>query len=260
MKRCFFCLLLTLITLLIIHGCNQTGQRMHLNSNARISDSGPQDTVDNGWWESEAREMVERQIESRGISDKKLIGVMQHTPRHRFVPEQYRREAYSDYPLRIGYGQTISQPFIVAAMTHYLDLSGDEKVLEIGTGSGYQAAILSELAREVYTIEIVKPLADTAKKRLQRMGYKNVHVKHGDGYKGWPGQAPFDRIILTAAPEEIPQALVEQLKNGGKLILPEGGDVQVLKLLTKTRKGKIKERIITSVRFVPMVHPNDTIK
>lgn len=208
-------------------------------------------------WQEKANQMVREQIEKRGIDDESLLQVMRNTPRHRFVPAKHRDLAYTDRPLPIGYDQTISQPYVVALMTDLLDLDGDEQVLEIGTGSGYQAAILGVLADQVYTIEIIGDLADTARNRLQRMGYENVHVRHGDGYKGWPDQAPFDRIMVTAAPETIPEALKEQLKKGGRMVLPVGDYSQELKVVEKSEKGEIREREISKVRFVPMVRPQD---
>lgn len=213
-----------------------------------------------GWWKSEAKEMVRKQIEARGIKDERLLEVMENTPRHKFVPGRYRKSAYDDSPLPIGEGQTISQPYIVALMTTSLDIQGSEKVLEIGTGSGYQAAILAQLTKEVYTIEVIEELANMAEGRLKKMGYENVHVKWGDGYQGWPDKAPFDRIIVTAAPEKIPQALVEQLKPGGKMVLPVGDTFQLLKVVSKTADGKIKKNTITGVRFVPMIHPDKPIQ
>ena len=176
---------------------------------------------------------------------------MRKVPRHEFVRERDRKYAYEDHPLEIGEGQTISQPYIVALMTELLGLKGGEKVLEIGTGSGYQAAILAEIAKEVYTIEIIKPLADNARKTLERLGYRNIAVKWGDGYQGWKEHAPFEGIIVTAAPDHIPQPLVDQLKVGGKLVIPVGSMFQELKLITKTDKG-IVERSVIPVRFVPM--------
>lgn len=211
------------------------------------------------WWKKAAEKMVKEQIAKRGIQDKALLEVMRNTPRHLFVPLRYRRSAYQDRPLPIGEDQTISQPYIVAMMTDLINLSGDEKVLEIGTGSGYQAAILAQLAGQVYTIEIVKKLADSAGVRLTRIGYENIHTLWGDGYKGWPEHALFDRIIVTAAPEKVPPRLVEQLKPGGKMVLPVGKYFQKLKVITKTPSGKIKEKNITGVRFVPMIHPDKPI-
>ena len=198
--------------------------------------------------------MVVHQIHARGIRDSLVLRTMRETPRHLFVPEYLERNAYIDRPLPIGEEQTISQPYIVALMTELLRLTGKEKVLEIGTGSGYQAAVLSPLVKEVYTIEIVESLAESAKERLINLGYDNVIVKWGDGYKGWPEHAPFDCVIVTAAPEYIPKALVEQLKIGGRLVIPVGSFYQELKVITKAKDG-IKEESIIPVRFVPMVHP-----
>ena len=210
------------------------------------------------WWQEEAGKMVVHQIHARGIRDSLVLRTMRETPRHLFVPEYLERNAYIDRPLPIGEEQTISQPYIVALMTELLHLTGDEKVLEIGTGSGYQAAILSPLVKEVYTIEIVESLAESAKERLINLGYDNVIVKWGDGYKGWPEHAPFDCVIVTAAPEYIPKALVEQLKVGGRLVIPVGSFYQELKVITKEKDG-IKEESIIPVRFVPMVHPEKPI-
>lgn len=201
---------------------------------------------------AERRErMVESQIEARGVKDKLVLDSMRKVPRHLFVAEGLRDVAYTDGPLPIGEDQTISQPYIVALMTELLGLKGGEKVLEIGTGSGYQAAILAEIAKEVYTIEIICPLAETAKKRLKGMGYKNITVKCADGYQGWEEHAPFDGVIVTAAPDHIPQPLVDQLKIGGKLVIPVGDFFQELVVVTKTEKG-IKEETNIPVRFVPM--------
>ncbi len=207
-------------------------------------------------WKADAAAMVRTQIQSRDVSDPAVLEVMRTTPRHLFVPPAWRIHAYQDHALPIGERQTISQPYIVGLMTDQLELTGKEKVLEIGTGSGYQAAILSKLAREVYTIEIIEVLADSSAARLKALGYENVTVRWGDGYKGWPEHAPFDRIIVTAAPPEIPQALVEQLRPGGIMVLPVGDYYQELKTLRKTESGKIKQQTIIPVRFVPMVHPD----
>jgi protein-L-isoaspartate(D-aspartate) O-methyltransferase len=206
-------------------------------------------------WKDEAKKMVTRQLISRGIADQNVLRVMQNTPRHLFVPENIRQEAYRDGPLPIGEGQTISQPFIVAIMTELLKLKGHEKVLEIGTGSGYQAAVLAQLVDTCYTIELVEPLAKQASTLLKQLGYTNVIAKCGDGYKGWPEHAPFDRIIVTAAPVEIPEALVDQLKPDGIMVLPVGKYYQDLIVITKTKKG-IKRESIIPVRFVPMVNPD----
>lgn len=198
--------------------------------------------------------MVERQIKARGVSDEKVLQAMTTVKRHLFVPESLREDAYRDTPLPIGYEQTISQPYIVAFMTEVLELNEADRVLEIGTGSGYQAAVLAEIVSEVYTIELIEGLANPAAKRLQEVGYKNVTVKCGDGYKGWPRYAPYDAIIVTAAPPEIPQTLIDQLKIGGKMVLPVGVFFQELYLIEKTKDGTVKKELIP-VRFVPMVHP-----
>lgn len=195
--------------------------------------------------------MVVEQIASRGVSDPRVLAAMRKVPRHEFVPEEYRDLAYRDTPLPIGYGQTISQPYIVAYMTEQLHIGKEDTVLEIGTGSGYQAAVLAELASEVYTIEIIPELAERAKKTLRRLGYNNVHVRIGDGYKGWPEHAPFDAIILTAAPPRVPQPLIDQLKEGGRLIAPVGEDYQELVLIRKENGEILRENLIP-VRFVPM--------
>ena len=195
--------------------------------------------------------MVETQIKVRGVKDPRVLSALLKVERHRFVPEEYLNSAYSDQPLPIGEGQTISQPYIVALMTELLELKGNEKVLEIGTGSGYQAAILAELAKEVYTIEIIESLASTAKIRLLELGYQNVKVKYGDGYLGWPEAAPFDAIIITAAPDHIPKPLRDQLKEGGRMVVPVGTYTQELKKIVK-RSGKIETTGIISVIFVPM--------
>ena len=199
-----------------------------------------------------ARErMVSQQIEGRGVSDKLVLKAMRKVPRHEFVPRDIKPYAYLDDPQPIGEEQTISQPYIVALMTELLGLKGGEKVLEIGTGSGYQAAVLAEIAAEVYTIEIIESLAKNAEATLKRMGYKNVTVEWGDGYKGWEEHAPFDHVIVTAAPDHIPQPLVDQLKIGGRMVIPVGDYYQELKLLTKTMDG-VEEQNIIPVRFVPM--------
>ena len=201
--------------------------------------------------------MVRDQIVSRGIQNEAVLNAMRVTPRHSFVPPDVWSLAYEDHPVPIGYGQTISQPYIVAFMTEMLDVRKEHRVLEIGTGSGYQAAILSVLAKEVYTVEIVAQLAASATDTLKRLGYKNVFVRQGDGYHGWPQKAPFDRIILTAAPPELPQIIVNQLKPGGKLLAPVGRTVldQQITLVEKAADGKITTRSVLPVRFVPMVKP-----
>ena len=195
--------------------------------------------------------MLETQIKARGVKDPRVLSALLKVERHRFVPEEYLNSAYSDQPLPIGEGQTISQPYIVALMTELLELKGDEKVLEIGTGSGYQAAILAELAKEVYTIEIIESLASRANNRLLELGYRNVKVKSGDGYLGWPEAAPFDAIIVTAAPDHIPKPLMDQLKEGGRMVVPVGTYTQELKKIVK-RSGKIEPIDVAPVIFVPM--------
>ena len=207
-------------------------------------------------WKEKAEQMVNTQIAARGVSDFAVLRVMKNTPRHLFVPNEVSHLAYDDHPLPIGYNQTISQPYIVGLMTGLLELSGDEVVLEIGTGSGYQAAILSQLVSECFSIEVVEELAKSSKKTLSDLGYNNVTVKWGDGYQGWPEKAPFDAIIVTAAPEEIPEKLIEQLKTGGYMVIPVGKYYQELLLITKKETGFKKKQIIP-VRFVPMIHPGE---
>jgi len=195
--------------------------------------------------------MVETQIKRRGVKDENVLRAMRKVPRHLFVPEDQRDQAYNDYPLKIGHGQTISQPYIVALMTELLQIGPEDRILEIGTGSGYQAAILAELAAEVYTVEIVQPLAQSAEKLLDELGYDNIKVRAGDGFFGWPEAAPFDGVMLTAAPVRVPQPLLEQLKDGGRLVVPEGKFYQDLVVYEKV-DGQIKRREVIPVRFVPM--------
>jgi len=199
--------------------------------------------------------MIKNQLQSRGIRDDAVLEVMRSVERHNFVPENYRDRAYSDGPLPIGHGQTISQPYIVAFMTEQLQVSSQHKILEIGTGSGYQAAILGELAKHVFTIEIIPELAEGAKNILNHLSYKNITVRAGDGYKGWPEEAPFERIMVTAAPTEVPQTLVDQLAPGGRMILPVGAQflVQYLWVIEKDDQGTVTKEKILPVRFVPMV-------
>ena len=197
--------------------------------------------------------MVRNQLVAGGIRNPEVLQAMTDVPRHEFVPSALRPYAYADGPLPIGHGQTISQPFIVAYMTQALELTKQESVLEVGTGSGYQAAILGKLAKEVYSIEIVPPLAESARGVLSKLGFKNVHVRLGDGYLGWPDKAPFDAIIVTCAPDHVPEPLISQLKEGGRLVIPvgEAGGVQQLVLLRK-RNGQISKDKMLDVRFVPM--------
>src|SRR5438309_7683854 len=196
--------------------------------------------------------MVMEQLMPRGIHEERVLAAMAKVPREEFVAQDLRAASYTDQPLPIGYGQTISQPFIVAFMTEQLRLAPGDRVLEIGTGSGYQAAILAELVAEVYSIEIIEPLAKTAEATLQRLGYKNVHVKAGDGYKGVPEHAPFDAVTVTCSPDHVPRPLVDQLKEGGRMIVPVGSlGEQDLYLLEK-EKGELRQRAVSPVRFVPM--------
>ena len=204
-----------------------------------------------GGFEAARRAMVAEQLAGRDIRDPLVLAVMGKVPRHRFVSEELARHAYRDSPLPIGHGQTISQPYIVAFMTQALGLEGHEKVLEIGTGSGYQAAVLGACAHEVYTIEIVTELAESARRLLEELGCANVHVRAGDGYAGWPDAAPFDAILVAAAPEHVPQRLVEQLAVGGRMVVPVGKGSQELVLIEKTSQG-ILERSLLPVQFVPM--------
>jgi protein-L-isoaspartate(D-aspartate) O-methyltransferase len=202
-------------------------------------------------WVADRARMVDEQLRARDIRSVAVLDAMRRVPRQVFVPEDERGSAYTDYPLPIGFGQTISQPYIVAFMTEALDVQRDHRVLEIGTGSGYQAAVLAELARDVFTIEIVTPLAERAGRTLQDLGYKNIHVRAGNGYAGWPEEGPFDRIMVTAAPDAIPPALVEQLKLDGLMAIPVGIGEQVLQILRRTPSGMSVIKTLP-VRFVPM--------
>lgn len=196
--------------------------------------------------------MVQEQLAARDIQDKRVFEAMSKVPREEFVPADIRAASYADGPLPIGYDQTISQPYVVALMTEKLRLLPDDRILEIGSGSGYQAAVLAELVSQVYTIEIIEPLAKRAEATLKRLGYTNVQVKTGDGYKGWPEQAPFDAIIVTCAPDHVPKPLIEQLKEGGRMIIPVGGyGAQQLYFLEK-KNGALRESAVLPVRFVPM--------
>jgi protein-L-isoaspartate(D-aspartate) O-methyltransferase len=237
MRKIGFVVLASLILFMVFAQCT---------NGKRVSESNPK-----GDFKAMREKMVETQIKARGVKDARVLSALVKVERHRFVPEEYLNSAYSDQPLPIGEGQTISQPYIVALMTELLELKGGEKVLEIGTGSGYQAAILGELAKEVYTIEIVESLASMAKNRLSELGYQNIKVKAGDGYLGWPEAAPFDAIIVTAAPDHIPKPLIDQLKEGGRMVVPVGAYAQELKKIVK-RSGKIETTDVIPVVFVPM--------
>ena len=209
-------------------------------------------------YEKHRERMVEEQIAARGINDREALRAMREVPRHLFVPEDQVSRAYDDSPLPIGYGQTISQPYIVAYMTQIIRPKSDHRVLEVGTGSGYQAAVLGEIVDSVYTIEIIEELATEARSRLTKLGYQNARVKNADGYYGWKEFAPFDAIIVTAASEHIPPPLIEQLKEGGKMIIPVGSPfmVQQLMLVEKTKGKKIRTTSLMPVRFVPFTRGN----
>jgi protein-L-isoaspartate(D-aspartate) O-methyltransferase len=195
--------------------------------------------------------MVEQQVKQRGVTQPEVLAAMDQVPRHLFVPDSLRGKAYADQPLELGQGRTVYQPYMVALMTQLLDLKRGAKVLEIGTGSGYHAAVLSRIAREVYSVEIVEPVASQASKRLSVLGYHNVEVRWGDGYQGWPDKAPFDAILLSAAPPQIPKPLLDQLRVGGKMVAPVGGFFQDLLVITKTADG-LDKRAVIPVRLSPM--------
>jgi protein-L-isoaspartate(D-aspartate) O-methyltransferase len=201
---------------------------------------------------AERERMVREQIVARGVGDERVLAAMRKVPREQFVPEQFRGASYIDGPLPIGYDQTISQPYIVAFMTEQLKPTAKDRVLEIGTGSGYQAAILAELVAEVYSIEIVEQLGQSAGAALQRLGYKNVEIKVGDGYQGWPEHAPFDAIIVTCAPDHAPQPLIDQLKEGGRMIIPVGPRLAQQLYLMEKQSGHLRQAAVMDVRFVPM--------
>src|SRR6266568_9026620 len=201
---------------------------------------------------AQRQKMVEQQLKPRGIHDERVLAAMAKVPREEFVPENLRAQSYSDNALPIGHDQTISQPFIVAFMTEQLHPKATDRVLEIGTGSGYQAAVLAELVKEVYTIEIIEPLAREASARLARLDYNNAHVKIGDGYQGWPEVAPFDAIIVTCAPDKVPKPLRQQLKEGGRMVIPVGIGLDQQLFLLEKKEGQMAERAILPVRFVPM--------
>jgi protein-L-isoaspartate(D-aspartate) O-methyltransferase len=216
--------------------------------------AAPDEPIDTESFRRARETLVDRAVVAAGVTDPAVLAAMRRVPRHAFVPRALRGEAYADHPLPIGHGQTISQPSLAALMTELLGLTPGSRVLEIGTGSGYQAAVLAEVADEVYTIEIVRPLGEEAARALQRAGYGRVHVRIGDGWEGWPEAAPFDAIIVTCAPEDIPAPLVRQLRAGGRLCLPVGpaGAVQELLLLVKRPDGTLERKSALPVRFVPM--------
>jgi protein-L-isoaspartate(D-aspartate) O-methyltransferase len=222
---------------------------------AGCDESGPAPALVAGdVFAAQREDMVRDQIEERGVADPAVLAALRRVPRHEFVPEPLRALAYADHPLPIGDDQTISQPFIVAVMTEQLQLKPGQRVLEIGTGSGYQAAVLAELGAEVYTIEIIEWLADRARATLVRLGYgQKITVRAGDGYAGWPEAAPFDGIIVTAAPPRVPQPLLDQLKPGGRLVVPEGTGAQDLVVYVKSAAGRVRREVVLPVRFVPMI-------
>ena len=217
-----------------------------------ISSGDVEINVSSHQYAREHERMIRQDLEGRGISDRRVLAAMARVPRHRFVPEELRHSAYTDRPLPIGHRQTISQPYIVAWMTQLAKPDAQERALDIGTGSGYQAAVLAELVKEVYSIEILCPLADDARDRLQSLGYDKVDVRCGDGYRGWPEHAPFDVIILAAAPDHVPQPLIDQLAAGGRLVMPVGGFWQELIVIEKDADGGTSRRRVAGVRFVPM--------
>ncbi len=223
-----------------------TGILIFVICNVALAQSDP--------FEARRMQMVQQDIEARGVKDKLVLQAMRKVKRHLFVDEAQRQQAYNDYPLPIGEGQTISQPYVVALMTEALALKGNERVLEVGTGSGYQAAILAEIVKEVFTIEIRPGLYAKTRELLQKLGYQNIRTKQGDGYLGWPEYAPFDAIIVTASPNHIPPPLLAQLKEGGRLIIPLGSTVfnQSLTLVTK-RRDKLEVKELGSVAFVPLI-------
>ena len=235
---------ISLAVLLVIIGLGSIETRCGNGNQAMSQGSEPTRQSERDW-------MVNTQIIGGGITDTRVIAAMRRVPRHEFMPSYEAEDAYGDFPLPIGHDQTISQPFIVAYMTEALKLSPGEKVLEIGTGSGYQAAILAELGAQVFSIEIVKPLAQYAKDNLSKLGYHQVHVRAGDGYEGWPEESPFDAIIITAAPDHVPAPLLDQLAMGGRLILPVGGYSQNLVMIRRTKEGYQRTELLP-VRFVPM--------
>lgn len=215
-----------------------------------VSEQSAAQQVSTDGYARQRKQLVE-ELRAEGITSQTVLDALLKVPRHKFVPDSYRHLSYENRPLPIGQGQTISQPFIVGYMTEAAEIASGEKVLEIGTGSGYQAAVLAELAKEVYTIEIISELADGARRLLGDMGYKNVEVKTGNGYLGWPEHAPFDAIVVTAAPDQVPQALVQQLATKGKMVVPVGSNFQQMVIITKTESGVVEQRTIP-VAFVPM--------
>ena len=241
MGRRFFWVVLLLAGGIFLFDCSEKKVEV------QVRDQNPGEDI----WGGRRSRMVKEQIEDRGVKDSLVLAALGKVPRHKFVPEELIDLAYTDGPLPIGNDQTISQPYIVAVMTELLHLKRGQKVLEIGTGSGYQCAVLCEIADSVYTIEIVEPLGLKADETLRRLGYNNFELRIGDGYQGWPGHSPFDAIIVTAAPNHIPEPLYQQLKMGGRMVLPVGNGSQELLVVTKTEKGMVTEAVLP-VRFVRM--------
>ena len=211
-------------------------------------------SVQTGEFATQRARMVDEQIAARGVRNRAVLDAMRAVPRHEFVPETYRNSAYADTPLPIGLDQTISQPYIVALMTELVEPKPEHRILEVGTGSGYQAAVISRIVKEVYSIEIIPQLAQSGSERLKRLGYANIAVREGDGYQGWPDRAPFDGILVTAGATEVPKPLIDQLKPGGRMIIPVGATSgsQVLKVIEKRTDGSIRTEDVIPVRFVPL--------
>lgn len=240
--------------ILLASACTNGGEQMRTSSPEQKTNESVDvelDEQDETLFRLAREAMVSEQIAARGVRDSRVLAAMRKVPRHELVPEAMRSSAYENRPLPIGYDQTISQPYVVGFMTEQLRVGPDARVLEVGTGSGYQAAVLSELVREVYSIEIVEPLARSAAQALLRLGYRNVFLRHGDGYQGWPEHAPFDGIIVTAAPPEVPEPLKQQLAIGGRMVIPVGEAIQELRVITRTERG-FDEETVLPVRFVPM--------
>ncbi len=248
-------LALVLIWLLAVTGCGANAGPTPTGTGGETSPTpGAADGATPDNFAEQRERMVDAAIIGGGIEDEGVIRAMGTVPRHEFVPEQYLAQAYENHPLPIGHGQTISQPYIVALMTEAAEIEAGDKVLEVGTGSGYQAAVLAEVADHVYTMEIIGPLKERAEATLEELGYENVSVRHGDGYFGWPEEAPFDAIVVTAAPDHIPQPLVEQLRVGGNMLIPVGpvGGYQTLWRVTKDSEGEVQTEDLGGVRFVPL--------
>ncbi|MDX1614758.1 MAG: protein-L-isoaspartate(D-aspartate) O-methyltransferase [Candidatus Promineifilaceae bacterium] len=242
---------LCLLMLVVLTACSETTAPP--STDTSIAPTRPGDAQATRFAERR-QSLVERGVINMGITDDAVITALRQVPRHAFVPNEYLDQAYENHPLPIGYGQTISQPFIVALMTEAVEVEADDRVLEVGTGSGYQAAVLAELVDHVYTMEIIEPLARRAENTLDQLGYNNVSVRNADGYFGWEAQAPFDAIVVTAAPDHIPQPLVDQLVVGGRMVIPVGpiGGIQTLWLITKEGEDEVSTRDLGGVRFVPL--------